>query len=348
MWPQLLQHHRALIRPLHDWSPLQAYLSTCNLILYQQQQQPRFGSFAPKALQGASRSPKTMAYAHKFVEVKQPGPSATGETPGFQLRVVSYNILAQVYVKSKLFPHSPAASLSSIKYDLLLADGPTPVPAATAGPPARRPPARWKSRSQALAGELLALDADVLCLQEVDEFAAFYEPLLAARGYGHVYAKRPGTKKDGSAIFFRKSRLSLAAKHTVDYNDLVASVPAGDPQSTVYNYLTSAGSPTTSSGSVHETSAPKLPSAPVTLKSVYALVGREPSFTTYTPDFTGTLDYILVSPSGVKIRKLLSVPKEGDESIAGGLPNSLHPSDHLPIGAELELCVNNHLSRTPQ
>ncbi|KAF2545725.1 hypothetical protein F2Q70_00021459 [Brassica cretica] len=53
-----------------------------------------------------------------------------------RFRLVSYNILAQVYVKSSLLPHSPPACL------------------------------KWKARSHAILGVLKKLEADFFCLQE--------------------------------------------------------------------------------------------------------------------------------------------------------------------------------------
>ncbi|GAB2272898.1 Carbon catabolite repressor protein 4 4 [Dionaea muscipula] len=78
---------------------------------------------------------------------------------------------------------------------------------------------------------------------------------------------------------------------------------------------------------------------PIPLLSVYAHTrGGEPRFTNCTPGFTGTLDYILFSPSGcIKPASFLEVPEADSSSVEGGLPNHHHPSDHLPIGAEFEV-----------
>ncbi|EFJ20730.1 hypothetical protein SELMODRAFT_108336, partial [Selaginella moellendorffii] len=89
-------------------------------------------------------------------------------------RVVSYNILAQVvYVKSSLFPHSPSLCL------------------------------KWKTRSEQVLSRLLSLDADLLCLQELDEFESFYKPLLESKGYSSIYVQRSGKKRDGCGIIYK-------------------------------------------------------------------------------------------------------------------------------------------------
>ncbi|KAL8170534.1 hypothetical protein V2J09_022338 [Rumex salicifolius] len=76
----------------------------------------------------------------------------------------------------------------------------------------------------------------------------------------------------------------------------------------------------------------------IPLSSLYAQTRGEPPFTNCTPGFTGTLDYIFFTPSdAIKPVSLLEVPGPESPSVAGGLPNLHHPSDHLPIGAEFEV-----------
>lgn len=77
------------------------------------------------------------------------------------------------------------------------------------------------------------------------------------------------------------------------------------------------------------------------LCSLYSYVGGEPAFTTHTPGFTGTLDYIFFSASGkLKPIGFLELPGRDSPDIIGGLPNFHHPSDHLPMAAEFRLTVN--------
>ena len=54
--------------------------------------------------------------------------------------------------------------------------------------------------------DLRALDADILCLQEVDHFEDFFEPLLQKLGYDSKYKKKDG-KFDGCAIFWKRKKL---------------------------------------------------------------------------------------------------------------------------------------------
>ncbi|CAN7044896.1 unnamed protein product [Brassica oleracea var. botrytis] len=125
------------------------------------------------------------------------------KSDGIRFRLVSYNILAQVYVKSSLLPHSPPACL------------------------------KWKARSHAILGVLKKLEADFFCLQEVDEYDRFYRKNMDSLGYSGIYIQRTGQmKRDGCAIFYKPSCAELVAKERIEYNDLLDSVKADSVQET--------------------------------------------------------------------------------------------------------------------
>ena len=58
----------------------------------------------------------------------------------------------------------------------------------------------------------------------------------------------------------------------------------------------------------------------------------EPAHTNVTPDFTATIDYIFVG-DGVRVVSVRAQPSR--DELGEGLPNADHPSDHLPVVAEL-------------
>lgn len=92
----------------------------------------------------------------------------------------------------------------------------------------------------------------------------------------------------------------------------------------------------------HLTSSEKENELDLNLCSLYASLGGEPAFTNYTPDFTGTLDYIFISKnSELKPVSLLEIPGPDSPKLDGGLPNTNYPSDHLPIGADFEVCTSS-------
>jgi len=66
----------------------------------------------------------------------------------------------------------------------------------------------------------------------------------------------------------------------------------------------------------------------LSLKSSYKI---EPTFTNYTQQYKGTLDYILYSNSSLKCCGYLKEPNETELSKEIALPNSKHSSDHVPL-----------------
>ncbi|XP_018447459.2 carbon catabolite repressor protein 4 homolog 4-like [Raphanus sativus] len=133
----------------------------------------------------------------KFESVKGADLDSISKPDGINLRLVSYNILAQVYVKSSFFPHSPPACL------------------------------KWKARSHAILSVLKTLQADFFCLQEVDEYDSFYRKNIESLGYSGIYIQRTGQRKrDGCAIFYKPSCAKLVTKERIEYNDLLDSVKA--------------------------------------------------------------------------------------------------------------------------
>jgi mRNA deadenylase 3'-5' endonuclease subunit Ccr4 len=90
------------------------------------------------------------------------------------LRIASYNILADAYVKPEWFPHTPAALL------------------------------RPGARHDGLARRIVGLDADIVCLQEVEpaSFAALQQS-LERHGYVGVMAQKQQNRPDGCAVFHR-------------------------------------------------------------------------------------------------------------------------------------------------
>ncbi|XP_009108115.2 glucose-repressible alcohol dehydrogenase transcriptional effector isoform X2 [Brassica rapa] len=128
----------------------------------------------------------------KFESVEGADLNSISKPDGIRFRLVSYNILAQVYVKSSFFPHSPPACL------------------------------KWKARSHAILSVLKKLQADFFCLQEVDEYDSFYRKNMESLGYSGIYIQRTGQRKrDGCAIFYKPSCAELVTKERIEYNDLL-------------------------------------------------------------------------------------------------------------------------------
>jgi 2',5'-phosphodiesterase len=123
-------------------------------------------------------------------------------TPCFSpdFRVVTYNLLADQYAstedaKSILFKHCPPQFLEA-SY--------------------RRP---------IILKELLGYNADIICLQEVDErmFTAYLQPTLHWAGFCGVYTNKAGSVREGEAMFWRSSRFRLKARKDIVLRSLYPS-----------------------------------------------------------------------------------------------------------------------------
>ncbi|HZV02504.1 MAG TPA: endonuclease/exonuclease/phosphatase family protein [Planctomycetota bacterium] len=102
--------------------------------------------------------------------------------------VVSYNVLADSYIRREYYPFTAAALLE---------------------------PA-W--RRAALVRHVVALDADVICLQEVERPVL---DLLAAAltGHQHHYGQKTGGKPDGCATLWRRASFTCRQASTLAYTD---------------------------------------------------------------------------------------------------------------------------------
>lgn len=114
-----------------------------------------------------------------------------GASRPWDFTLLSYNLLSQDLLRDNayLYQHCPAALLA------------------------------WRYRLPNLLRELGSLDADIVCLQEVqeDHYQEQIRPALEARGYQCEYKRRTGRKPDGCAVAFKKGRFSLLSSHPVEY-----------------------------------------------------------------------------------------------------------------------------------
>ncbi|XP_029791152.1 protein angel homolog 2 isoform X1 [Suricata suricatta] len=83
----------------------------------------------------------------------------------------------------------------------------------------RRPVLHWSFRFPNILKEIKHFDADVLCLQEVqeDHYGAEIRPSLESLGYHCEYKMRTGRKPDGCAICFKHSKFSLLSVNPVEF-----------------------------------------------------------------------------------------------------------------------------------
>jgi len=119
------------------------------------------------------------------------------------VRVISYNILADLYADSdfsreSLFPQCPPYALS-IDYRIRL-----------------------------ILDELIGYNGDVVLLQEVDRkvFEGDLAPVLLQHGFTGVFTKKGGQTDEGEACFFRTSRFKLMDSHRMFFTELLPTSPA--------------------------------------------------------------------------------------------------------------------------
>ncbi|NWV23763.1 ANGE2 protein, partial [Origma solitaria] len=133
------------------------------------------------------RQSKTM----KITENKGPDQSNTESEATFDFTVMSYNILSQNLLEdnSHLYKHC--------RQRLLF----------------------WTYRFPNILQEIKELDADVLCLQEVqeDHYRTEIKSSLESLGYHCEYKMRTGRKPDGCAICFKTSKFSLISSNPVEF-----------------------------------------------------------------------------------------------------------------------------------
>ncbi|XP_053316791.1 protein angel homolog 2 [Spea bombifrons] len=112
-------------------------------------------------------------------------------TESFDFTVLSYNILSQDLLEDNAHLYSHC----------------------------RRPLLFWSYRLPNILNEIEEMDADILCLQEVqeDHYRTQIKPSLEALGYHCEYKTRTGSKPDGCAICFKSSKFILALTKPVEY-----------------------------------------------------------------------------------------------------------------------------------
>lgn len=82
----------------------------------------------------------------------------------------------------------------------------------------------WEIRSKIFLQELSSMQADILCLQDVDLFKEFWCPQLMLRGYDTVYKHRTQQKDytyEGVLIAFKRDRFQVFKTVEVEFNNAV-------------------------------------------------------------------------------------------------------------------------------
>ncbi len=106
------------------------------------------------------------------------------------IRVAAYNVLADSYVKREWYPNTPDASLDPTR------------------------------RRGLLVQHLRQLDADVVCMQEVEpEVHDTITAALSSVGYKSVFSKKSGRRPDGCATIYKPAVASLVRHRALHFRD---------------------------------------------------------------------------------------------------------------------------------
>ncbi|CAK9102628.1 Carbon catabolite repressor protein 4 homolog 1 (CCR4 homolog 1) [Durusdinium trenchii] len=119
---------------------------------------------------------------------KSVGAKGKGPARDLALRVASYNVLAQTKLKGPQYAYCKARDIN------------------------------WHQRRQVLLDEILAFEADILCLQEVDHFEDWWQPRLGEAGYDGTFQKRGRRHREGVATFFLRSKFQVFCTEALDFN----------------------------------------------------------------------------------------------------------------------------------
>ncbi|KAG0036384.1 Glucose-repressible alcohol dehydrogenase transcriptional effector [Podila clonocystis] len=82
----------------------------------------------------------------------------------------------------------------------------------------------WSYRKQCILNQIAFMDADFVCLQELElkDYEEYFAPRLSRLGYRsiHAYKMNVYEMRDGCAIFYRESRFKLLDEHVLRFNQV--------------------------------------------------------------------------------------------------------------------------------
>lgn len=112
---------------------------------------------------------------------------------GLEIKIMTYNMLAQALIRRNLFPTSGSAL-------------------------------KWANRSQRLGFEIQSYNADILCLQELDydQYNSHWKKEFMKWGYSSQY-HRSGMKRHGVAILYKNNLFKFQQSYFIDYDKFVTT-----------------------------------------------------------------------------------------------------------------------------
>lgn len=279
--------------------------------------------------------------------------------------LAQYNILGEAYASPQWFPYCSKKVL------------------------------QFSGRSKLILHQLEALQSDIICLQELDNYESFWKGKLEAMGYGSIFHQRPG-KPDGCGIFYKTTKFKLIKQQSVSFEDkfqrvgllsafsilqnskkksggnilyvatthlywdhtrvdvqlaeihslvnalatfnttrgptIVAGDFNSDPTHPVYKFMKTMEDARSSNAKQPNTLYFRFNSS----YSNYEGAGKEPLYTSFKPNWNGCIDNIWYWSENNTMGplRILQLDPEKDVMRERGLPDTYHPSDHLPLCTE--------------
>lgn len=90
----------------------------------------------------------------------------------------------------------------------------------------------WDYRKHKIANSITSSGADILCLQEVDHYTDFFEPLLERLGYKSLYLQRH-KRKDGCLIAYNSEKYKVDGVDEVQFDDIADFMESDSSKSNV-------------------------------------------------------------------------------------------------------------------
>jgi len=133
----------------------------------------------------------------QFLQQQNPPPVPLSSSP-IRFKVVSYNILAELYATRQAYPYCDSWTLS------------------------------WPFRKKMILQELEDVNSDVVCLQEVqaDHFEQHLNPYLTELGYDGLYKQKSREsmgqygKVDGCAVFWKRNKFVMTENYSIEFNEI--------------------------------------------------------------------------------------------------------------------------------
>ncbi|XP_017108094.2 protein angel [Drosophila bipectinata] len=173
------------------------YKSMLRTVSLQARSISKIGSGKRKQKTGKEEMEARYDFNRRWMQLRQAGSSLRrgSEQHPSTFKVVSYNILAQDLLMEHLYLYM------GIQQEWLT----------------------WRRRQQNLQREILKLDPDILCLQEMqyDHLALLIQGLRMGHGrpLEYVYKKKTGHRTDGCAIVYDSSKFQLLDQRAVELHD---------------------------------------------------------------------------------------------------------------------------------